>query len=470
MSRGIAALRRMRPVLAALLSVAALPAAGAPVILPPNATPNTVAIGGALQRVCDALSIQAAAEALTPGQQDLLQQCAFFEDKRAPAAALGTAYNAALGQQLNALGPQTKKFGSLQQDDLTARLSELRHGASGVSLAGLDVSDGDGLLAANAGGVAGYRPVGGAGAGDSPALLEGRLGVFLNGNAQLGAKRQSKNSFAFDIDDHSFTAGADYRVTDWLVAGAAYGHGNTKVRFHSDLGQLDLNANGISLYASLYRSSFYLDFLGGYGWDDLTTVRNLNYTNTTSGVAVSQQALGKAQLHDLWAGLSIGDELYWRQLFAIPEASLNFHEVRLPGFTESMSQPTLPGSGLALRYGDAVVPSLQGRLGLRIGVTVSTAWGTFQPSAHYAFIREFRNRSDAFSAQFAAAANLPGGANAPAYIRTDSPEGHYFANGAGLNAQFGHGLAAFVDYEQLRTLKTIKSHEFSFGLRYQVGQ
>jgi outer membrane autotransporter protein len=467
---GVAALRRRRPVWSTLLLAAALPAAGAPVILPPNATPNTIAIGGALQRVCDRLSLPASGQSLTLDQQDLLQRCTFFEDAGSSAGALRGAYAAVAGQQVNALGPQTKKFGSLQQDDLTARLAELRHNGHGISLVGFDAPDREGLLAGNPNSVAGYLPAGGSGAGDSPALLEGRLGLFLNGNARSGSKATTKNSFAFDIEEHALTAGADYRVTDWLVAGAAYGQGKTKALFDGDLGRLDLNAKGVSLYASVYRSSFYLDILGGYGRTDLTTDRNLAFTDTTSGATVGQRALGKSHLHDLWAGLSIGDELYWRHLFAIPEASLSFHEVRLDGFTESMSQPGAPGSGLALSYGDAVIPSLQGRLGLRIGITVSTAWGTFQPAIHGAYIREFRNRADSFSARFAAAATLPGGADDVAYIHTDSPEGHYFANGAGLNAQLAHGFSAFVDYEQLRTLKSIKSHEFSFGLRYQVGE
>jgi outer membrane lipase/esterase len=454
-------------VLTILLSTATSISLGAPP-LPPNPTPNIISVANALQNACNQLASATNAVALTPAQQDLLQRCAFFENPATSPAALANAYAAIVGQQVNALGPQTKKFATLQQDDVTARLAELRHGAHGSSLLGLNLRGDDGrLLAAN--NIADFLPVDSAGSssgsGSAPAMLGGRLGIFVNGNVKVGSKAKSPNSFSFDIDDSSLTAGADYRITNWFVAGAAYSGGKTKTVFKNDLGRLDLDAKGLSVFASLYGSSYYLDILGGYGRTDLTTDRNLNFMG---GTTIDQQALGSSRIHDLWAGLSVGDALNWRQFSVTPEGSLNFHEIRLDGFTESMSQPTGPGTGLALSYSDAVVPSLQGRLGLRLGYTASTAWGVFEPQIHGTFIREFRNRADTFTARFAAVLDLPGGGT-PAFIHTDAPEGHYFANGGGISAQFAHGVAAFFDYEQLRTLKTIKSHEFSFGVRWQVG-
>jgi outer membrane lipase/esterase len=458
-----------------LLAMAASVSMGAPP-LPPTATLNIISVANALQNACNQLASPTNAVALTPAQQDLSARCAFFENPAASnTAALQNGYYAIVGQQVNALGPQTKKFATLQQDDVTARLAELRHGAHGSSLLGLNLRGDDGrLLAAN--NVADFLPADSSGnsggSGSAPVILDGRLGIFVNGSVKVGSKvgPQGKmaNSFNFDIDDSSLTAGADYRITDWFVAGAAYSGGKTKTVFKNDLGRLDLDAKGLSVFASFYGTSYYLDILAGYGRTDLTTDRNLNFTEVPGGTTIDQQALGSSRIHDLWAGLSVGDALHWRQFSVTPEGSLNFHEIRLDGFTESMSQPSGPGTGLALSYSDAVVPSLQGRLGLRLGYTASTAWGVFEPQIHGTFIREFRNRADTFTARFAAVLDLPGGGT-PAFIHTDAPEGHYFANGGGISAQFAHGVAAFFDYEQLRTLKTIKSHEFSFGVRWQVG-
>jgi uncharacterized protein YhjY with autotransporter beta-barrel domain len=438
-------------------------ALGAPVVLPPNPTPNITSVAAALQRVCDRLSSSAGNTPLTETQVDVLQRCNFFEDPKASPTALANGYAAIVGQQVNALGPQAKKFASLQQDNLAARMAELRHGSTGVSLTGLELrGDDNRLLAAN--NIMDFLPADSSGSGDTPSWLRNRLGLFVNGSVKVGSKRRSQNSFAFDIKDTSITAGADYRVTDWLVVGAAYASGRTKTIFANNLGRLDLKADGGNLFALFYERSFYADVIAGYGGTSLSTDRVLNYTES-SGVVVNQQALGSSHIQDMWAGVSVGDELAWGPLFVTPEASLNYHEIRLGGFTESMSAPSAPGSGLALSYGDAVVPSLQGRLNLRVGYTWSTPWAVLVPQAHYSFIREFRNRSDFFRARFAAAMDAT---DPPVLIRTDSPEGHYFANGAGFTATFPHGFAAFFDYEQLRTLKTIKSHEFSFGVRYTL--
>jgi len=47
--------------------------------------------------------------------QTVLQRCAFFLDPNILPAALAAGLDAMMGQQVNALGPQTKKFATLQQ-------------------------------------------------------------------------------------------------------------------------------------------------------------------------------------------------------------------------------------------------------------------------------------------------------------------------------------------------------------------
>jgi outer membrane autotransporter protein len=422
-----------------------------------------VSVATALQQLCDQLSNVTNGAGLGPQQQDLLRSCAFFQDPQASPAALSSGYAAIMGQQLNALGPQAKKFASLQQDNLAARMSQLRHDSGEVSLSGLQLrGDDNRLLAAND--ISDFLPEDGSGSSKAPAWWDNRLGLFVNGNVKNGSKRHSQNSFAFDIKDTSFTVGADYRVTDWLVLGADFASGHARTLFADDLGRLDLKADGGSVFALAYARSFYLDVLAGYGGINLHTTRNLDFTQTT-GTVIDQQALGASHIEDMWAGMSLGDDLTWGPFVVTPEGSLNWHEIRLRGFTESMSAPAAPGNGLALSYGDAVVPSMQARLTLQMGYTWSTSWGVIVPHVHASFIREFRNRADTFTARFAAAAAQ--GVTDPAYIRTDAPEGHYWANGGGFTAHLGRGLAAFFDYEQLKTLKTIKSHEFSVGVRYE---
>jgi uncharacterized protein YhjY with autotransporter beta-barrel domain len=405
---------------------------------------------------------------LSGPQEDLFAQCALLT-QTSPTSL--KALNPILGQQINALGPETKKFGSLQQDNITARLSEVRHGVTGVSLAGLTFTDSDGNVIANgASQIDDFLPVGASGDGNGP-LLDGKLGVFLNGSLQEGAKEAIKvatvaNSFVFDVKNDTVTLGADYRVTDQFVVGAAFGTGRTITDFANSLGRLDLTARGVSLYASLYGDTYYVDALMGYGVPKLDTDRHIAYAFDGS-TPVDQEAYGSTHLHDLWTGLSAGRPFNWGAIGLTPEASLNFHEIRISQFGETMSDPTGPGSGLGLNYGATVVPSLQGRAGVRGSYTWTGSWGVFIPNAHATYVREFRDHSDEFSAQFI---NAPAAdASLAEVLKTAVPESHYMAYGAGLSFQLAHSVSGFVEYEELKTLQTIKSHEFTLGVRYQVG-
>jgi outer membrane autotransporter protein len=445
-------------------AVALVPLASRAQVPPVNATPNQRAMAAYLQKVCTQVADLGDGEGDGGGAQaDLADRCVYFQNSAADTPGLGSAYNAILGQQINALGPQTKKFGTLQQDNLAARLAELRHGVRGPSVSGLTVMGDDGAPLVSGGQLSDYLPAGASGDGNGE-WLDGRLGVFANGSIKSGSKRASKNSFAFDISDDSATLGADYRITKNIVVGIAAGGGQTTTDFANSLGRLELRAKGVSLYASSYGDSYYVDVILGYGVPHLDTTRHIAYADPSGDV--DQSAFGRSTIHDLWSGMSVGRPFDWGAFSLTPEGSINYHEIRLAQFSETMSDPDAAGSGLGLTFGRAVVPSLQGRAGLRAAYVFSGPFGVFEPNIHGTFIREFRNHPDDFSARFT---NAPEGTEGAAILQTDPPEGHYFANGGGVNFQLAHSIAGFVDYEQLKTLKTIKSHEFSFGLRYQFG-
>lgn len=447
--------------LIALLSLAPL-ALQAQVIPPPNATPNQRSMAAYLDTVC----AQAANAGEVGGAEaDLFARCAYFQNGVAPTPGLTGAFNAILGQQINVLGPQTKKFGTLQQDNLAARLAELRRGVRGASTSGLSVVGDDGAVLAGGTRLSDYLPIGASGDGNGE-WLDGRLGIFANGSIKSGSKRASKNSFAFDINDDSATLGIDYRIGQHFVIGIAAGGGQTTTDFANSLGRLELRAKGVSLYGSFYGDTYYIDLIAGYGVPHLDLTRHVAYADPTAGGGVDQNAYGRSRIHDLWTGMSLGRPFTWGAFSLTPEGSINYHEIRLDQFSETMSDPDGPGSGLALTFGRAVVPSLQGRAGMRAAYVISGPWGVVEPNIHGTFIREFRNHPDDFSARFS---NAPTGTGA-AILQTDPPEGHYFANGAGVNFQLAHSISGFLDYEQLKTLKTIKSHEFSFGVRYQFGR
>jgi hypothetical protein len=62
----------------------------------------------------------------------------------------------------------------------------------------------------------------------------------------------------------------------------------------------------------------------------------------------------------------------------------------------------------------------------------------------------------------------PGQAGGTFVIFTDTRDEYYVLWAIGVGAQFVNGLSGFVDYEQTEALDTIRSAEFSFGVRYQT--
>jgi hypothetical protein len=421
-------------------------------------------MGILLGQVCGTLA-GAATTSLTAAQRDLAQQCTFFADPNASATALGTGWVAILGEQLDALSPQVKTFAVAQDVTLGRRLAQLREGAQGDNLDALNRQGVSGLSGTTR--LSDLLPLG-AGAG-SPTFFDGRLGLFVNGDIKNGSHAPTANSYAFDVKNSSVTAGADYRFTPWLVAGLSYAGGTTHFDYYPNLGYMDLRDNGLILYTSIYKGPIYLDLLAGYSRSTLHEERHLSYANTTAGTTIDQYAMGHSQQHNLWGGLSVGDEISWHSFFANPEGSLTWHQSHLDAYTEVMSDPTGGGSGLALSYGSAVMPSLHARLGLRVGVTLNTRWGVLQPQMHGSWTRELRTAPDNYSARFAAAEDLGGGADTPLTMQADPAQTHFFTTSGGLHATFTHGFSAFFDYETLDAVAGIKSHELSFGVRFQPG-
>lgn len=431
-----------------------------PIPLPSPLLSPTVSSGNnTLQQVCGLLK---AAPDLTGAQKDLLNTCNFLADPNASPNALRNAYQAILGQQINALEPQVKLFSSALGDSLSERLLELRHG----DMAGLGLQDHSRLFAAIGPQLLSLLPMA---SSASPSFMDGRLGVYVNGNVESGSREQSQNSHAYDVRNSAVAVGLDYRFTRSLVAGLAYEGSSGGVSFAGDAGRMDLRENGLSLYGSFYKGAFYADLLAGVGRTRIDSTRNLQFLNTSSSALISQQAQGSSHVQQVWAGLSLGNELNWGSLSLTPEASLTYRRGRLDAYTEQMSQPDAAGAGLALSYGSTTVPSLQARLGLHAGWTLSMAWGVLQPQLHGAYVRELRDAPDTFSASFAAAASLGGNAATPIGIASDPSTSHYYAAGAGITATFGYGLAAFVDYERLVSTQYTRSHQISLGLRYQAG-
>lgn len=404
--------------------------------------------------------------ALTDGQQDLLATC-----NALLAAAEGgevdtveTALDQISGRQLTTTQTLGTDFSAAQLTNIGARLEALRQGSRGFSVSGLQMQGvGDGVpwreLYAFAKDLLGP----GGGSGDEPdELMDGPLGIFLNGNVRFGDKDGTENESGFDFDSQGITLGADYRFTDNLVLGAAVGYAEADSDFDNDGGTLDSDSLTASAFGTWYGPKFYLDWIGSYGMADHDSVRNINI----SGLDITDVARGTTDGTQWALGLGGGYTFNKGAWNGGPNLAVSYVKVDVDAFTEQ----TEGDSGLAMIYPDQDGESLTVQAGGRLGYSFSVPWGVLMPQVRGDFVREFENDQQAITVRFAndVVVGPPGSPTTGFVVFTDNPDEYYFLWGASLIAQFGRGISGFIDYEQTEGLDNITSGEFSFGLRIQT--
>ncbi len=182
----------------------------------------------------------------------------------------------------------------------------------------------------------------------------------------------TRNTRGFETDSYAGSAGLEYRVTDWLVAGAAFTYLNSDTNSSANLGSSDLEGNLLSGYATAFHGNTYVDFLYSYGDFNNDISRNTLLGRTAYGETESQT-------HNY--RMSAGHTIDVTERFSFgPSAGLNYTTGEVDGYTER-------NGGLAnLIYPDHEFESMIGRLGGYATYKMDTALGllTTQFSAGWA--------------------------------------------------------------------------------------
>src|SRR5690606_29429308 len=101
------------------------------------------------------------------------------------------------------------------------------------------------------------------------------FGYFINGSISVGDKDSSATERGYKLDSDNYTMGLDYRYSDKLVVGAAYGIGSSDVEFNSTGDGMENSVNNLFLYGSWFEDNFYLSTTLGYAFGDLDTARRI---------------------------------------------------------------------------------------------------------------------------------------------------------------------------------------------------
>jgi uncharacterized protein YhjY with autotransporter beta-barrel domain len=453
----------------------------------PGLTPTQVSAASAVENTCYGLKNSTAQ--LSKAQMSLGQICtAMVKDNGVNAknglGSLTSQLNAVSGRQSTATQQTSINFSGLQAADISARFAQLRQGATGLNLSGLNL--GEGLpngsteLLAELQDLLGLKDLGdvkklltGGGSGDADrGVGNDRLGFFINGNLRRGSHDQTANEADYNFRSNGVTAGVDYRFSHNMVWGLAYTHESGDTDFPDGSARIDGRSNLGTLYGTWYHGPLYIDWFGTYGHTNFDSTRNITVQFVTQNPCASATnqcnatVTGSTGATQYGAGTSAGYTFHSGGWSIGPDIALDYARVNVDSFTEQ--DPSQ--SGLALGYESQTGKSLLLKAGGFAAYAVSVPFGVLLPQARLHYLHEFMNDQQAVTAHYAAAPTITTAAgvfNSNFVVFTDQPKRDYLEWAINLTAQFKYGISAFVDYSSLADAGFIHARQFSFGIRVQ---
>ena len=450
---------------------AASPLAGAPAVFALNGglsnlgglDPVQQQVVEAIDELCPAL---AALPSPTPAEADLLARCRELTDAGgidpdATVIALDELMtDVALAQGQAALLALQAQF-----QNLKARIAALRSGTRGTSFGGLAVNPSTGPMSLEtlaSAFTAEDEPE--APAGEAGTDFD-RWGFFAAGTIGRGEQDEGSVDPAFDYDIEGLTAGFDYRKSDNLVFGGAFGYTRQDTALPDHGGSVDTTGWTLSGYGTWYtKDSWYADGVVTFGRNDYDLVRHIDYTVPLAGGGtrtIAQTARANAAGDLLQGAFTFGRDFNRGALGIGPYAKLLYTRVSLDAIEEQLDAGEL-GHGLGLRVEERELTSLASVIGGKLTYTHSTDWGVLMPHLQLEWEHEFKDDPQAIEARF-----LHDPTSTPMFVRGDAIDTDYFRLGLGLSMVLSRGRSGFLYYEQVLSRDGVSQYNLALGLRLE---
>ena len=336
---------------------------------------------------------------------------------------------------------------TVQTTNIGLRLAALRGGATGMSLGNLSLKFG-GESVSLAPSTALFTALSGGGASaDSPMLPKG-LGIFATGQGSFGNQDATSQQLGFDFHTAGITLGADYRFTDRLILGTAFGYVRTKSAFDSSLGDSTINGYSLSAFTNYYiMDRLYVDGIVTIGLNTYDTERNISGASATANGSTegSQLAVSTSTGYDFNSGgLTFG-----------PRFSVNYVRIHIDSYSETGASP------FNLRFDGQTIESVTTTLGGQVMYAISTSWGVLSPFLSVDWEHEYLGNSRTVTGTVVATPS------AVVAVQTSSPTRDYCNLGVGATATLKGGLSAFFRYGEVLGRSNFTDHSFNVGARLE---
>ena len=410
-------------------------------------TDNEIQVAVTLDNACSELNQLNQSESITAAQAKLLSVCNELDG--ADDATTLSALQQITPSQAPAQANLSVQSSNTQLNNVNARLSALRGGASGYSVMGLTLNYGGLAIPANLLVNHQNNLKSGVNEDSKDFSILPKLGIFINGNVSFGDKDDTVDELGFDFNTYGITAGADYRIRDSLVAGGAIGIVNTDSNFNHSQGNVDISGLSLLAYSTYFvNEATYLEAVISYGRNNFDNSRNISVG------LINYEAQGKTDGNEKTVSIGAGYDISRGPTTLGSYLKLNYIRADIDGYTESSN------SGLELTFQRQTSESLTMNLGGQVSYAVSMDYGIIMPTLRLDWTHEYQDDS-----RFVTASFLNDPSQAEFTINTDSPDRDYFQLGLGASVTFGSGRSAYFFYESILGQSNLTQNSVTGGLR-----
>lgn len=273
-----------------------------------------------------------------------------------------------------------------------------------------------------------------------------RLGVFLNGDVNFGDRSEGNNEPGYDFINTNLTAGIDYRVSNNLALGVAFGYVNGDNDLN-EFGDLDVDGYAVSLYSNFVQNNFYTDAVISHGNNDFEIARQITFDNRT--------ATADTNGNQFSADVNSGYVFRSGNVAFGPTLGLRYDRINIDGYTER-------GAGsLNLRVDDQEAESVVLSAGVQAAITFNTDVGTVIPNIRVSYERELANDSREIITELVTQPGIP--------MRTavGDHDRDYIKLGIGTHVVFSENASGLIDYATAIGRDNFSDHVIRGEIRYQ---
>lgn len=355
------------------------------------------------------------------------------------------------GRHAKAQSRAIRQIKNRQGSNVRSRLSELRSGQNRLSVNNLNtvMYDKDVPLALALQSKLTETFSGGS-AGENESNVASPWGFFINGNLSFGEGRGKNDRPQYDQDGFNITSGADYRLQNNLILGAALGYGQSNFDFSLNRGTQNSDSFSFSLFGNYYpTASIYIDGIMMFVQSDLDIDRRINIltltqnlsSNTSSSQTIFASSMGWDFSKNAWQG-----NLY---------ARVEYSDLTIDAYTESN------GGAFQLDVGEQTANSLDYAFGGRLAYAFSMRNGVFMPALEIESVKQGDDEITIESrfSQVTVAQGLR--------INAADQDTQYLNVALSLSAMFSNGRSGFFRYESVQSHDEYQADSYTLGFRVE---